>query len=385
MTEPKDAAPFDSVPGIGFDSDRAATRIVPPPGRISGTGSALVVNPAQNNAFRAVNLAWKQGASVGLVSGAPGARYAISGLSESVQAELVKSLALVAERSDESGAPIKKPRIGLFQPWSGSMDEGWTRWLLERYDFDFVVLRPEDFQTALTGRIDVVILAEDARIPTAGASGGGRGAGGRGGAMNAPPAGAAPPGAVAAAQAGMPAGGARGGGARVVRPEYAYALTAADLQAFEAFIRGGGTLIALNGATRWAIQQLKLPVKNAVEGLKPDDFFLRGSIVEVRPDQAHPVMAGMPERAAVFVDGSPVFETLEGFTGTVIARYADSGSPLLSGHLIGEKYLHGKAAAVEADVDQGRVVLLGFRPQWRDQSFGTFRVLFNAALNGRRR
>jgi glutamine amidotransferase-like uncharacterized protein len=91
-------------------------------------------------------------------------------------------------------------------------------------------------------------------------------------------------------------------------------------------------------------------------------------------------MAGMPERAAVFVDGSPVFDTLEGFKGTVIARYGDSGSPLLSGYLIGEKYLQGKAAAVDVELDQGHVVLLGFRPQWRDQSFGTFRVLFNAAL-----
>jgi hypothetical protein len=69
----------------------------------------------------------------------------------------------------------------------------------------------------------------------------------------------------------------------------------------------------------------------------------------------------------------------------VIARYADSGSPLLSGYLIGEKYLYGRAAAVEADVDLGRVILLGFRPQWRGQSFGTFRVLFNVALNARGR
>jgi hypothetical protein len=385
MTEPKDAAPFDSVPGIGFDSDRAAAAIVPPPGRITGTGSALLVDPAQNNAFRAVNRAWKQGAAVGLVAGASGGRYAITGMPEAAQSEMVKALSLVAERSNDGGAPIKRPRVGLFQPWSGSMDEGWTRWLLERYDFDFVALHPEDFQTPLTGRVDVVILADDVRIPTAGASGGARGEGGmRGAAGAAPPAGA-PPGAAAAAQAGAPAGGARGGGTRAVRPEYAYALTAADLQAFDAFVRGGGTLVCVNGATRWAIQQFKLPVKNAVEGLKPDDFFLRGSIVEVRPDLAHPVMAGMPERAAVFVDGSPVFDTLEGFKGTVIARYADSGSPLLSGYLIGEKYLYGKAAAVEADVDQGRVVLLGFRPQWRDQSFGTFRVLFNAALNARRR
>ena len=153
MTEPKDAAPFDSVPGIGFDSSSAAAAIVPPAGRISGSGAVLLVDPAQNNAFRAVNRAWKQGASVGLVSGASGARYAISGLSESVQADLVKSLALVAERSNDGGTPVRKPRVGLFQPWSGSMDEGWTRWLLEQYDFDFVVLHPEDFRTPLTGRV----------------------------------------------------------------------------------------------------------------------------------------------------------------------------------------------------------------------------------------
>ena len=283
-------------------------------------------------------------------------------------AEMVKALALVAERSSAGVTPMKKPRVGLFQPWSGSMDEGWTRWLLEQYDFELVVVHPEDFAAPLGSRVDVLILADDARIPTAGTSGGARGAGGTRGGMGAAP------------QAGTRAGGARAGGARVVRPEYAYSLTAADLQAFEAFIRGGGTLVCLNGATRWAIQQFKLPVKNAVEGLKPEDFFLRGSIVEVKPDLAHPVMAGMPERAAVFVDGSPVFDTLEGFKGTVLARYAEKGSPLLSGYLIGEKYLHGKAAAVDVELDQGHVVLLGFRPQWRDQPFGTFRVLFNAAL-----
>ena len=91
-------------------------------------------------------------------------------------------------------------------------------------------------------------------------------------------------------------------------------------------------------------------------------------------------MAGVPEKAAVFVDGSPVFETLEGFKGTVLARYQDTGSPLLSGYLIGESHLQGKAAALDVQLDAGHVILLGFRPQWRGQSFGTFKVLFNAAL-----
>jgi hypothetical protein len=151
----------------------------------------------------------------------------------------------------------------------------------------------------------------------------------------------------------------------------------------ELFVRGGGTLVCLSNASTFAIQQLGLPVRNVVSGLRPEEFFLRGSIVEVTTDATHPVMAGMPDKAAVFVDGSPVFETLDGFKGTVLARYQESGSPLLSGYLIGETFLHGRAAALDVSIDAGHVVLLGFRPEWRGQPFGTFRVLFNAALYAR--
>ncbi len=349
-----DAAPFDSVPGIGFDSNPVAAAIVPPPGTIAGRGQALAVDPAQNNAYRAINKAWKMGAEVQYQAGSvdAGARFLIRGLTGSAQADLVRTLALSAERTDAAGVPVKKPRLGLFQPWSDSMDEGWTRWLLEQYGFEYTLLHPEDFHKPLRDQVDVLLLADDARIPLERASG--------------------------------PSAGIRGGAAsRVVRPEYAYALSADDLKSFEAFIRGGGTLVCFNSAARFAVQQLKLPVKNVTEGLKGEEFFLRGSIVEVGVDRSHPVMAGMPAKAAVFVDGSPVWATLDGFKGAVLARYAETGSPLLSGFLIGEKYLQGRAAALDCELGQGRVVLIGFRPQWRAQSFGTFRVVFNAALYGR--
>jgi len=361
-----DPAPFDSVPGIGFDTDPTAAAIVPPAGKTIGSGSVLAIDPAQNNAFRAINQAWKSGATVQLAPAAQaaGMRYLIYGLSDSAQSELVRSLHLIAERTEASFIPVKKPRLGLYQPWGGSMDEGWTRWLLEQYGFEFISLHPEDFKLPLRDKVDVIILVDDARVPVEGASGGQRG-----GAEGGPPAGMTPP------------AGSRGSGAgRAVRPEYAYALTADDLKGFEAFIRGGGTFICFNSAARFAIQQFKLPVKNALEGLKAEEFFLRGSIVEVSVDATHPVMAGMPEKAAVFVDGSPAFTILDGFKGKVLAKYAETGSPLLSGLLIGEKYLQGKAAAVDIELDQGHVVLLGFRPQWRGQSFGTFRIVFNSAL-----
>jgi ribosomal protein S18 acetylase RimI-like enzyme len=323
----------------------------------------LLVDPAENNAFRALNRAWQQGASVQASGGASGApiRYSIRGLSPGAQDELVTSFALRAERVVAApGRAVRRPRIGLYQPWTGSMDEGWTRWVLEQYGFTCVLIHPEDLKSPLGEKVDVLIVADDARFPIAASAGGAAGQGGRGG-----------------------RGGGRAGEPREIRPEYAYQLTAADLQSFEQFIRGGGTLVCLGNAGTFAMQQFKLPVRNVIAGLRPEEFFLRGSIVEVTTDPSHPVMAGMPEKAAVFVDGSPVFEPQDGFTGTVLARYQPSGSPLLSGYLIGESHLHDKAAALDVPLGEGHVVLLGFRPEWRGQPFGTFRVLFNAALFSR--
>ncbi len=347
-----DAAPFDSAPGVGFDTSPAAAAIVPPAGRLTGTGPALGLDAAQNNTYRAINSAWKQGASVQFeaANSSTSARYLITGLPESAQADLVGTLALVAERTTATGTPVRKPRIGLFRPWSGSMDEGWTRWVLEQYGFDFITLRPADFRTPLADTVDVVVLADDARIPVEGA------AGGRGG---------------------------RGGGARAVRPEYADTVSQADVEAFERFVRAGGAVACRNSATAFAIQQFKLPVRNAVAGLGSQEFFLRGSIVELTTETGHQVMAGLAQQAAVFVDGSPAFDLLDGFKGTVLARYPEAGSPLRSGYLIGEQHVQGKAAAVDVQLGEGHVILLGFRPGWRAQSFGTFKVLFNALLFGR--
>jgi hypothetical protein len=342
-----DAAAFDSAPGAGFDTDPVASAIVPAAAPITGTGDVLVLDPSQNNTFRALNNAWSQNATVQFSAG----RYAIGGLSQSAQDDLVKTLALSGSRrvaSTALGDPvIKRPRIGLFQPWAGSMDEGWTRWLLRQYGFPLTSIHPEDFQSPLGSQVDVLVLADDARVPIAGVQGTGRNA--------------------------------------VTRPEHAYQLTADDLHRFEEFVRSGGTLVCLNNASNFAIQQFALPIRNVAANLPAEEFFLRGSLVEVLTTPEHQIMAGMPESAAVFVDSSPVFEMQDGFAGTVLARYAQSGSPLLSGYLIGEKILQGRAAAVDVTVGNGRIVLIGFRPEWRGQPFGTFKVLFNAVLSSNRR
>jgi hypothetical protein len=343
LSEPADAAPFDSVPGVGFDSHPAARAILPPGWRLTGTGPALAVDPAQNNAFKAINRAWQAGASVQYQApdGRGPGRYVISGLPAATQRDMGRELALYAEFAAAPAGSARRPRLGLLQNDTG-MDEGWTRWVLGAYEFELIRVPPADLAAGgLRDRIDVLILTDDQRVLV----GGGRG---------------------------------RGAGA-AAQPQQA-ATNTARLNALEAFVRAGGTLVCLNTASTLAIDRLGLPVKNVLAGINRQTFFAGRSLMKVRVDASHQVTAGMPDEAFVMFNNSPVFETGDGFRGTVLARYPDGESPLASGFLLGEKLMQGRAAAIDVELGDGHVILFGFSPQWRGQPFGTFRLLFNAAL-----
>jgi hypothetical protein len=378
-----DAAPFDSAPGIGFDASPAAAAILPPAGKITGSGPALAVDPAENNAFRALNRAWKAGLDVqfkAASSGSP-ARYLITGMAESAQNDLVKSLALSAERMAASGAPMKKPRIGLVQANNG-MDEGWTRWVLEQYGFDFIRIPAADVQAgSLRDKIDVLIVTDDSSGVMGGGRGGGRGGGAGGGGGRGGGAGAVGAGAATAAASTAAAGAGQAGAAGA--PPAAQPAVDPGVKAIDDFVKAGGTLVCFDRATLSAIDALHLPVKNVTTGLPNTEFFVGGSVMQVTTDPSQRVMSGMPEQAAVFLENGPAFDTLDGFKGAVLAKYQTSGSPLMSGFLQGEKYLLGKAAALDVELGSGHVVLIGFRPQWRGQPFGTFRIIFNSAIYAR--
>ena len=334
-------------PDAPFSTDSIAAGIVTPAAAVTGSGDRLAVNPAQNDAFRLIGQALAAGGSLGVMPGAKGqgGRYVVSGVPMSRLEGWARDLSLRAERvSPKSAAiPATRLRIAVFKPWTASMDEGWTEWLLDRYGLSYTVIAPVDVQSGdLASRFDVILMASDSRRSI---------------------------------MSGYSAG--------TVPPRYSGGVGDAGVRALDGFVRDGGTLVCLNESADFAISALGLPVKNVVDGVARKDFFASGSILEVITDPAHPLMAGMPERAKVFVDDSPVFTTTEGFEGAALAKYAPSGSPRLSGYLLGEKYLHDNAAALDVKHGRGHVVLIGFRPQWRGQPFGTFRVLLNAALFGR--
>jgi len=141
----------------------------------------------------------------------------------------------------------------------------------------------------------------------------------------------------------------------------------------------GGTLVTLNEASRFAIQSLLLPVRNVLEDLSEEDFYAPGSIFRMELDPAHPVARGLPAETVAWFEGGPAFDVLDSAQVRVIARYPeDPNAILLSGWVLHPERIAGRAALLEVRIGTGRVILFGFRPQYRGQSLATYPLLFNS-------
>jgi hypothetical protein len=160
------------------------------------------------------------------------------------------------------------------------------------------------------------------------------------------------------------------------------------VKALREFVEQGGTLVTLNEASDFAIEQLNLPVRDVTAELKRTEFYCPGSILRTILDTTHPIAKGMPRESIAWVEDSPVFEIEPDAAAVarvrVIARYPDAGTPLLSGWLLGAERIRGKAALVEVGLGKGRIYLFGFRPQYRAQSLATYPLFFNAISGAER-
>jgi hypothetical protein len=247
--------------------------------------------------------------------------------------------------------PLRAPRVGLYKPWAASMDEGWTRFLLEQYG---LAPKPLDNKTVRAGKLnlafDVIVLPDVAKEVIA---------------------------------TGRPR---RDDDAlryfAELPAEYAGGLDKDGAAALKEFVKAGGTLVAFSAATEYVIDELALPVRNALARVRSEEFGSPGTLLRVRVADDHPVTYGLPAEVAVFQDKALAFETaLPGaeLERRVLASYPeDSRDVLMSGYLMGAERLEGRAAAVALTQGSGKVVLLGFRPQHRAQMPATFPFLFNS-------
>lgn len=255
-----------------------------------------------------------------------------------------------------SARPLRRPRIGLYSPWGGSMDEGWTRLILDRYGFEHERLRPDDIAshkegdgTKLRRRVDVVLFASDS-IETL--RDGRHPRGEESVKLHEPrwP---------EAYRGGMSAG-----------------VTGDRL---EEFVRSGGRIIAFDEATPWLVEEMGLPVEIELEDMSDDAFYAPGTLLFADIDRRHPLAWGMPARSAVYFAGGKSFKPIAWPEPTaVVATYAEE--PLAAGFLTGAEHLARRPALVEIPVGDGAVVLFGFSPQRRAQTEMTFKLLLNSLL-----
>jgi hypothetical protein len=149
--------------------------------------------------------------------------------------------------------------------------------------------------------------------------------------------------------------------------------------ALRQFVLDGGTLVALNEASRFAVQALLLPVRNVLEGVPDDDFYAPGSIFRLELDTTQSLARGLQRETAAWFQGGPAFEVLDTSVTRVIGRWPeDPARVLMSGWVLHPERIAGKAALLEVRQGSGRVVLFGFRPQYRGQSLVTYPLLFNS-------
>jgi hypothetical protein len=336
-----------------FEVETEPVAEVPAPGsRLTGAGEIFLLPPTENRSFTAMARLLDAGASVERAAGAfevdgatlPAGTLVVrgpgSGGGVAVVEAVLETVGVAARRTTSPPPvplrPVAGARLGIYRPWTGNMDEGWTRWVMDHYGLSHQTLTDAGIRAGGLAEVDVLLFtSQNAR----------------------------------SILRGQPAGR--------LPDEFTGGLGEEGVEALRRWVEAGGRVVALDDANDFLIAQLDIPVGNSLAGLGREDFYVPGSLLRVEVDPDHPIGWGMPREAAAFFQDSRAFD-IAGTGPETVARYGESDL-LMSGWEVGaQEYLAGRPAVVRAPYGDGDVVLIGFRAQFRGQPAGTFKLLFNA-------
>src|SRR6185369_3266074 len=189
---------------------RSIDGAAPPAGAVQGTGTVFTVSRNANASFKVLNESLAGGGQASFAKG----DIVLSGMDATRAAALARKHAVAmqaAAKAPADAVATKKPRVGLYRPWAPSIDEGWTR---EEYGFAPVTLRNGDVQAGhLRERFDAILIADSPQRSIM-----------------------------------------EGYAAGTIPGEYAGGIGEPGAEALRNFVREGGTLIAFNNATLFAIE-----------------------------------------------------------------------------------------------------------------------------------
>ncbi|HSW29162.1 MAG TPA: M14 metallopeptidase family protein [Longimicrobiales bacterium] len=352
----------------------AGDLLAPPAGTITGAAGArgYLVDHI-NDAFVAVNRVLKKGGKAAWYTDAvtaegktfePGAIYLETDRAtvDALAKDKGLSFVGVARAPQGTSMPLRKVKIALWDRYGGSMPSGWTRKLLEDWEFDFEVLYPPDFDTKDLSKYNV-LLFEDGAIPPVGPAPAAQGGGQRGPALD---------------PAAIPL---------EFRGRIGNITAETTIPRILDFARKGGTIITIGSSANLAYHA-GLPVTDHLvangQPLTRQQLFIPGTILTVKVEHSTPVTHGLGARADVMYDESPVFKLNPGAEAQGVKKIAwfDSPAPLRSGWAWGQEYLNQGVAALEADLGKGKLFIYGTPITFRTQNQGVFPLLFNGIYYG---
>lgn len=233
-------------------------------------------------------------------------------------------------------SPLRtKPRIGLYKGFTGSMDEGWTRLILDNYQIPYRSVSDREIRGGVSG-VDVLVLPSDSENAIV-----------------------------------------KGLSSEKYADEFAGGIGDAGVENLKKFVSAGGKLVCFDASCELVLNRFGLPLRNVLKGLKRNEFYNPGSIVRLTVDTKQPLASGLRVDTPAYFTSSSAFEIAADAQVRVIAKYAASDA-LLSGWMLGEKYLNDRTAIAETSYGKGKIVLFAFRPQHRGQTVATYPFIFNA-------